>query len=119
MAIYAYSFITDPLPRQQRQLEEAVVNSARVILRDYVSAGRDLDIIDPVAPNRKIGKVYIYPADDGWQVSGYYQRDGDQRWHPWLMTLDGSKALKALDVRDTHPELVAKAADEPRFTVKP
>lgn len=119
IAIYAYMFITDPQPRQQRQLEEAVVMAARGILRDYVAAGRDLDVVDPVAPDRKIGKVYIYPADNGWQVSGYYQRNGDKRWHPWLMTLDSGKALIALDVRDTHQAIVAAAAEDPRFTAKP
>jgi len=104
LAVIVYQRMTDPLPRQeriaQRQLEESVVVRAREILRLHAGLGRDLEIVDPLEKNRAIGKVYIYPVSGGWQVSGYYQRAGEQRWHPWLMTLDRQQQLVELSVQD-------------------
>ena len=119
LALLAYDRSTDPEPRRQRLQEEAVVLEARRTLRDYVSLGGELRIVDPLAPDRKVGKVYIYPTADGWQVSGHYRRAGERQWHPWLMTLDGQNALEALSVRDEAPAIAARAAAEPRFSAKP
>ncbi|MEQ8207059.1 MAG: hypothetical protein RIA65_12840, partial [Woeseia sp.] len=109
---------TDPLPKEQRRQEEVIVMAAREILLSYIGRERTVDLVDPVAPNRKIGKVYIYPADGGWQVSGHYRRDGEMRWHPWLMTLNAQRQLIALDVQDQSPDLISIAASDQAFTTK-
>lgn len=119
LALLAYERSTDPEPRRQRLEEEAVVLEARRRLRDYVSLGRDLEIVDPLQTDRKVGKVYIYPAADGWQVSGHYRRAGERDWHPWLMALDGRLALESLSVRDAAAEIAARAATDARFSAKP
>ncbi|ANO51265.1 hypothetical protein [Woeseia oceani] len=118
LAMYSYQRITDPLPKEQRRQEEQVVMAAREILLSYVGRERTVDLVDPVAPDRKVGKVYIYPTDDGWQVSGHYRRDNEMRWHPWLMTLNKQHGLIALDVQDSSPDLVSIAAVDPVFTTK-
>tara|TARA_R110002111_G_scaffold142600_1_gene208697 strand:- start:441 stop:851 length:411 start_codon:yes stop_codon:yes gene_type:complete len=118
LAFYAYERITDPLPAEQRQREVAAVMAARDILLSYVGRERSVDIVDPVAPDRKIGKVYVYPTDNGWQVSGHYQRNGERRWHPWLMALNVQHELVSLDVQDMSPDLSAIAASDPAFTAK-
>lgn len=115
LALYVYERVSDPLPRQQRLQEEAAVFSAREILAAYVALGRDLEIVDPLNKNRVAGKVYIYPIDNGWQVSGHYRRAGETRWQPWLMTLDGQRTLIELSVADA--ALHAKAAQDPQLTI--
>lgn len=75
--------------------------------------------MDPLAPDRKVGKVYVYPTADGWQVSGHYRRVGEERWHPWLMSLDGNGGLRSLALRDDDPGLTARAATDPKLSVKP
>ena len=120
LAFAAYRIATDPAPRQQRALEEQVVASARQLLRDRIAPGGGaLDIVDPLAPDRKVGKVYIYPTADGWQVSGHYRRDADDPWHPWLMSLDGAGGLLSLAVRDATPALAERAAADPLLSVRP
>ncbi len=119
LAWYAYDRSTDPEPRRQRVAEEAAVLAARGILEDYVALGRELEIVDPLAPDRKVGKVYIYPTADGWQVSGHYRRAGEQRWHAWLMTLDAQEVLLSLSAQDDSAELSALAASDERFSAVP
>lgn len=97
--------------------EEAVVLKAREILRSYVVAGTAVEIVDPLNTNRVAGKVYIYPVDSGWQVSGHYRRSGEVLWQPWLMTLDQNAALVMLNVQD--PLLAAHAEVEPRLVFTP
>ena len=98
-AVLAYQWISDPEPRAQRALEERAVQSARAALREVV--GHDaLEIVDPLAPNRKVGKVYVYPEPPGWAVSGFYRRGESDRWHPFLLTLDSEFAIRGLKVRD-------------------
>ena len=58
------------------------------------------EIVDPLATDRKVGKVYVYRAGDGWEVSGYYRRDEDDEWHPFLMSLDATPAMTHLKVQD-------------------
>jgi hypothetical protein len=118
LALYAYERITDPVPRQQRQQEEAVVREARAILTQVVGGAGKLKIVDPVSPDRKIGKVYIYPIEGGWEVSGHYQRGSELRWHPWLMTLNEQRELVSLLAQDDAGDLQAIAADDPRITLK-
>ncbi len=117
LALYAFERISDPGPARQRAWEEAVVFSAREILKSYVPADGEIEIVDPLAPNRVAGKVYIYPADNGWEVSGYYRRNESDRWHPFLMSLSEKVELVSLSVRDADEKLAAAADDDPKFSV--
>lgn len=119
VALYAYQRISDPLPALQRAQEEAVVASAREILHSYIAPGHDLEIVDPVAPNRKVGKVYIYPTARGWEVSGHYRRGETDRWHPYLMSLDGEARLESLAVGDSSDRLIGMSARDPKLSAVP
>lgn len=122
LALFSYQRITDQEPGQERAQEEAAVLAAREILRSFVAVDEDIEIVDALAPSRVIGKVYIYPAEGGWQLSGYYHRKsrtGGDRWHPYLMSLDGGFALLKLSVKDRNEQLIASAASDPRFSVDP
>lgn len=99
VAVFAYQWITDPAPREQRQVEERAVLASRDLLVSAVGA-TSLEIIDPLAPNRKVGKVYIYAEEPGWAVSGYYRRDEDDRWHPFLLRMTADLELHALKAED-------------------
>lgn len=112
VAVFAYRWVIDPAPRAERALEESVVMSSRVVLAATLAVG-ELEIVDALAPNRKVGKTYVYPNGDGWEVSGYYRRSADDRWHPYLMSLSGSIELEHLKVQD--PELVNRAENDPRL----
>ncbi len=112
VAFFAYQWITDPEPRAARAQEEQVVAAARLRLTEIVASG-ELEIVDPLAPNRKVGKVYVYAEPPGWAVSGYYRRDEKDRWHPFLATLGDDLALVRLKVRD--PVLAGNA--DPRLDV--
>lgn len=122
LAFFSYQRVTDQELGQERALEEAAVLAGREILRSIVTAGEEIEIVDPLAPSRVIGKVYIYPAEGGWQLSGYYRRkaqiSGD-RWHPYLMSLDDGLALIQLSVNDKDERLKASAASDPRISVDP
>ena len=119
LALYAYQRVTDPAPGLQRAREEAVVMSARDILQSYVAPGGNLEIVDPVSPNRKVGKDYIYPDGEDWEVSGHYRRDEHDPWHPYLMSLDSEAGLKSLAVRDANDRLIGMSAQDPRFSAVP
>ncbi|MEX2124020.1 MAG: hypothetical protein WD795_09015 [Woeseia sp.] len=119
LALYAFHRATDPEPALQRAREEAVVLAARDILQSYIEAGPELRIVDPVSPDRKVGKAYIYPTASGWEVSGHYRRDHADRWHPFLMKLDTDAALLDLSVKDSSGDLAAKTREDPNFTAKP
>jgi hypothetical protein len=96
----AYRWITDPVPRAQREAEERAVLAARDALGSRIG-GRDLEIVDPLLPNRKLGKVYVYAEGPGWAVSGFYRRDDADPWHPYLIYLDQDLSLHSLKVEDT------------------
>lgn len=115
VAFLSYQWITNPAPRLERQLQEATVLAAREQLRGIADSG-DLEVVDPLAPDRKVGKVYVYRAGDGWEVSGFYRRDADDRWHPFLMLLDAENEMTHLRVRD---EALADAAGDSRLEVLP
>ena len=99
VAWFAFGWITDPVPREQRQAEEKAVLAARDVLRREVGVG-NLEIVDPLAPNRKVGKVYVYAEPPGWAVSGYYSRGEGDRWHPFLLQLDAGLALRSFKADD-------------------
>jgi hypothetical protein len=61
VAFLSYRWLVDPQPREERQLQERVVLESRGLLHEIIAAG-PLVIVDPLAPDRKVGKVYIYPA---------------------------------------------------------
>jgi hypothetical protein len=95
----AYQWISNPVPRAQRDAEERAVLAARSLLAERVDDG-DLEIVDPLLPNRKVGKVYVYAEGPGWAVSGFYRRDHADPWHPFLIYLDQDLALHSFKAED-------------------
>lgn len=93
--------------------------SARDILQSYVAPGEEIEIVDPVSPNSKVGKAYILPAASGWEVSGHYRRGESDPWHPYLMSLDGEAGLESLAVRDGNDRLIGMSAQDPQFSAVP
>ena len=114
VAVFAYRWIIDPTPRTERVMQESVVLVARNLLEQTLEIGT-LEVVDPLAPDRKIGKTYVFPAAQGWEVSGYYRRDDIDLWHPYLMTLDDSLQLTHLKVSD--PVLFDRVNDKPLLEV--
>ena len=119
VSLYVYQYVSDRQPILQRAKEESVVISSREILHNYVSPRNNIEIVDPVSPNRSVGKVYIYPTDDGWEVSGYYRRNQNDLWHPYLMLLNGDAGLILLTVQDTNDNLIEISALNHDFSVVP
>lgn len=116
VAIFAFRWITDPSPRHEREQESAAVTSARAALVAMVAAG-ELEIVDPLAPDRAVGKAYVYRDGPGWQVSGYYRRGAGDLWHPYLATLGEGLELVHLKLSDR--ALLERAGESPRLTVLP
>jgi hypothetical protein len=116
VAFLAYGWITDPEGRAERVAEETAVLAAREILIDRLEV-EELQVVDPLAPQRKVGKVYVYREAPGWAVSGYYRRDEQDRWHPYLLTLSEDHSLHRLKVQDR--ELLQRAATDSRLDVIP
>ena len=114
--VVSYQWITNPAPRVERIAQEAAVRSARTALVEILDAG-ELQIVDPLAPDRKVGKVYVYAEPPGWAVSGYYRRGEQDRWHPYLVTLDATLSASLVKVRD--PLLVERAATDARLDASP
>jgi hypothetical protein len=110
VAILAYRWAADTGPNVERQREEGVVIASRVWLESTLDIGQ-LVIVDPVSPDRKVGKVYVYPAGDRWEISGYYRRDKSDLWHPYLITMDATLALKHVKISDT--ALLGRNAEGP------
>ncbi len=104
VAVFAYQWITDPAPREQRQVEERAVQVSRELLVSAVGV-ESLEIVDPLAPNRIVGKVYIYAENPGWAVSGYYRRSEDDRWHPYLLNMTADLELHAFKAEDAALEI--------------
>ena len=119
LSLYAFQKISDPEPTMRRAQEEAVVMVAREILKSYVAPGQDLQLVDPLETNRKIGKVYVYPTEAGWEVSGHYRRDMSDQWHPYLMSLDSELELTSLAVRDVNERLLGLSAQDSKFSAVP
>ncbi len=116
IAVLAYQWVTDPAKRLERAEQERVVELSREILQQTLEI-HDLQVVDPLAPQRKVGKVYIYPLENGWELSGYYRRDDDDRWHPYLLELSSGLSLRSLKVRDTDGGLAQIAAMNPLVEV--
>lgn len=119
LALYSYQRVTDPEPGLQKAREEGIVMVARDILQSYVSPGNPIEIVDALSPASKVGKVYIYPTDDGWDLSGHYRRDENDRWHPYLMALNADAGLKLLAVQDGNDRLIGMSAQDPKFSAVP
>ena len=116
IAFLAYGWIADSAGRAERVAEESAVLAARAILIDRLAI-EELQIVDPLAPQRKVGKVYVYREPPGWAVSGYYRRGEQDRWHPYLLTLLEDHSLQRLKVKDR--ELLQRAATDLRLEVVP
>jgi hypothetical protein len=114
VATFSYKWITNSEGREIRAQQVMVVESSRLLLNSTVAINT-LEIVDPLAPNRKVGKVYVYPEASGWAVSGYYRRGENDRWHPYLMQLDSSRELKSLKVQDRDQQLAERAKSDPRL----
>ncbi len=116
VAYLSYEWITNPAGRVERELQVAVVESSRELITAVVGAN-NLEIVDPLSPNRKVGKVYIYPEGDSWAVSGYYRRGEADRWHPYLMQLRADHSLRSAQLQDTNSELLERAASDPLLEI--
>lgn len=114
VAFYSYQWITNPAPRAERALQESAVMASRSLLADKTGVGI-LEFVDPVAPDRKVGKVYVYREAPGWAVSGYYRRSAEDSWHPYLISMSGDLKLSRLKVQDT--ELIDRAASDPTLEI--
>lgn len=88
------------LARVARIEQESAVASSRKILHATLQIG-ELELVDPLAPDRVVGKTYVYPSGLGWEVSGFYRRNAQDLWHPYLITLDASMGLEHLKISDT------------------
>jgi hypothetical protein len=116
VAVLSFNWITNPEGREERVLQVAVVESSRAHIRDVVGS-ESLEIVDPLSPSRKVGKVYIYPEGNAWSVSGFYRRDEGDTWHPYLMSLSGDHGLTLLKLEDK--AFVERAAKDPLLEVSP
>jgi hypothetical protein len=116
VAVFAYRWITAPEMRSQRHLEDAVVAQSRLLLAETLKL-RNPEIIDPLAPQRSVGKSYVYPAAHGWEVSGYYRRNAGDDWHAYLMALDSEHVLLKLKVKDDDPAIARLAARDATLDV--
>jgi hypothetical protein len=118
VAIWAYQWVSDPLKSERRTEQETVVEISRTVLRDKLAIG-DIELVDPLAPQRKVGKVYVYPLASGWEISGYYRRSDQDLWHPYLMALSQELSLESLKISDSDAGLAQLAAMDPNFEVLP
>ena len=100
VAVMSYRWIMNTEPRNQRMQEETVVTEARFLLQSTLDIGA-LEIVDPLAPDRVVGKTNVYPRAEGWDVSGFYRRGESDLWHPYLIALDADLALQHLRVSDS------------------
>ncbi len=118
IASLSYQWITNPEGREERETQVSVVEASRLLLESIVAI-EALEIVDPLAPNRKVGKVYVYPEDSGWAVSGFYRRGEGDRWHPYLMMLGPESGLVSLKVQDRDQHLAVRAETDPLLEISP
>jgi hypothetical protein len=119
LALWAFDRSTDPEPTRQKVIQEAVVAESRLVLKSYVAPDGQLHLVDPLAPDHKIGKVYILPAGNGWDVSGHYRRNEADQWHPYLLKLDSESRLISLAVKDGNSRLIDMSSRDERFSAVP
>lgn len=112
----SFQWVTNPEGREERSMEIAVVESSRALIATVIDA-ETLEIVDALSPNRKVGKVYVYPEGKGWAVSGYYRRDEGDRWHPYLMLLTEDHSLISLKLQDSSPQLLERAKSDPLLEI--
>lgn len=118
VAWYAYQRASDPRPTLERQRQETLVLEARAQLATVLGLDDQGEIVDPLAPNRVVGKVYIYPDGRDWQISGFYRRSEEQEWLPWLMLLDSEGSLRELKLPGADPMAARLATEDPRIVVQ-
>lgn len=118
LAWLSYQWVTNPAGREERAVQVAVVESSRALITMAIDA-ETLEIVDPVSPNRKVGKVYVYPEGEDWAVSGYYRREEGDRWHPYLMRLTEDHSLISLKLQDFSPQLLKRAESDPLLEISP
>tara|TARA_B100001059_G_C17743375_1_gene532920 strand:+ start:818 stop:1219 length:402 start_codon:yes stop_codon:yes gene_type:complete len=99
VAVSSFNWIVNPEGREERILQIAAVESARAHIMGLVES-KDIELVDPLSPNRKVGKVYIYPEGNIWSISGFYRRNNDDVWHPYLMMLSENHNLISLKLKD-------------------
>lgn len=117
-AWWSYQWITDPGPREERHEQERIVRLARSYVEAELALSR-AEFVDPLFPERSVGKAYVYRLRDGWQVSGFYRRNDDDMWHPWLVTIGGDDALRHLRFSDDDESLAERAAADARLEALP
>ena len=115
-AFLSYQWITNPERGEERAEQERVVLASRARLSARLRLD-ELEMVDPLSPQRKVGKVYVYPIDGGWEVSGYYRRSENDRWHPYLLALGDDLSLESLKVKDADPAVRQLAAEDARLSV--
>lgn len=115
VAYGSYQWISNTERPARRIEEEAVALAARDILRSYITA-EGLEISDPIDRVRDAGKVYLFPTESGWELSGHYKRRNERAWHAWLMALDKEVGLVSLAVQDADAGLAELAKSDPKFT---
>ena len=116
VAVWSYQWITDADRRDERVQQERAVLVARDLLASSLRL-EDPEIVDPVSPQRRVGKAYIYRTGAGWEVSGYYRRNEADEWHAYLLTLAADNSVKHLKVQDTSGEIAELATSDPRLDV--
>ena len=97
--LIALNWIGDTERRAQRDAQERAVLASRELLVEAVGAA-SLEIVDPLAPDRAVGKGYIYEQEPGWAVSGFYRRDEGDRWHPYLLVITEDHRLHDFRAED-------------------
>lgn len=116
VAVWSYQWITDADRRTERVRQESAVLVARDLLASSLRL-ENLEIVDPVSPQRRVGKSYIYSAAAGWEVSGYYRRNEADDWHAYLLTLGPDNSLMHLKVQDSTDGIAELALSDPRLDV--
>jgi hypothetical protein len=116
VATFSYRWITNPAGREARVLQQHVVQVSRDHLGNVIGL-ETLEIVDAVSPNRKVGKVYVYPEGTSWAVSGYYRRDDGDHWHPYLMSLNAEFVMTHLKTADKNPEFLERVKLNPLIEV--
>jgi hypothetical protein len=110
---YTYRNVYEPISANQRDDEIQIIHITRSIIKNYIDISPDIEIIDPLNPNRKIGKSYIFPSDNGWEISGYYKKTDYDNWHPWLISLNSVNELVSIAVKDDNPRINKKSIEDP------
>lgn len=111
----SFQWLTDTERPVRRAEEVAVVNASRAILLSYIDS-ENLAVSDALDRVREAGKVYVFPTERGWELSGHYQRAGEKTWHDFLLQLDKDLRLESLAVNDGDAHLQALAKSDPRFS---